>query len=91
MPWQRVHKLNVSIQTINLAYDPESPMANSGGTVLEAVTKDQLNISLRGQFRYTVSDKNLYAYLFGVKKPLAHIIGYFVDKGFQCFGLIALQ
>jgi regulator of protease activity HflC (stomatin/prohibitin superfamily) len=43
------------------------------------VTKDQLNVGLTGQIRYRVSDRNLYAYLFGVKNPFAHIMGYFVS------------
>jgi regulator of protease activity HflC (stomatin/prohibitin superfamily) len=76
-PWERVYKVNVSTQTINMAYDPETPAANQGGTILEAVTKDQLNTGLRGQIRYRVSDKNLYAYLFGVKHPIVHVMGYF--------------
>ena len=47
--------------------------------MLEAVTKDQLNTGLTGQIRYRVSESNLYAYLFGVKKPVVHIMGYFVS------------
>jgi regulator of protease activity HflC (stomatin/prohibitin superfamily) len=62
-----------------MAFDPESPTANNGGTVLEAVTKDQLNTGLTGQIRYQVSERNLYAYLFGVKNPIAHVMGYFVS------------
>ncbi len=54
------------------------PDANQNGTMLEAVTKDQLNTGLTGQIRYRVSERNLYAYLFGVKDPLAHVMGYFV-------------
>ena len=38
--------------------------------MLEAVTKDQLNTGLTGQIRYRVSESNLYAYLFGVKRPI---------------------
>jgi len=76
-PWERVFKVNISTQTLNMAYDPESPEANQGGTVLEAVTKDQLNTGLKGQIRYRVSERNLYAYLFGVKRPIAHVMGYF--------------
>jgi hypothetical protein len=34
---------------------------------------------LSGQIRYRVSEQNLYAYLFGVKRPIAHVIGYFVS------------
>ncbi len=76
-PWQRVHKVSIATQTVSMAYDPEDPNVNSQGTVLEAVTKDQLNTGLRGQLRYRVSEKNLYAYLFGVKRPIAHVMGYF--------------
>jgi regulator of protease activity HflC (stomatin/prohibitin superfamily) len=43
------------------------------------VTKDQLNTGLTGQIRYRVSERNLYAYLFGVKHPIAHNMGYFVS------------
>ncbi len=76
-PWQKIHKVSVATQTVSMAYDPEDPTVNSQGTVLEAVTKDQLNTGLKGQIRYRVSEKNLYAYLFGVKRPIAHIMGYF--------------
>jgi regulator of protease activity HflC (stomatin/prohibitin superfamily) len=79
MPWQRLFKTSVSIQTLNVAYDPDIPDANRQGTVLEAVTKDQLNIGITGQIRYRVSEQNLYAYFFGVKRPIAHVIGYFVS------------
>ncbi len=78
-PWQTVHKVSVATVTLSIAYDPESPGANSGGQVLEAVTKDQLNTGLTGQLRYTVSERNLYACLFGVKHPIAHVMGYFVS------------
>jgi regulator of protease activity HflC (stomatin/prohibitin superfamily) len=47
--------------------------------VLEAVTKDQLNTGLTGQIRYRVSERNLYAYLFGIKHPIVHVMGYFVS------------
>ncbi len=78
-PWQRVHKVSIATETLNMAFDPETPMANEGGTILEAVTKDQLNIGLSGQIRFRVSERNLYAYLFGVKNPIAHVMGYFVS------------
>jgi regulator of protease activity HflC (stomatin/prohibitin superfamily) len=77
-PWERVHKVSVATETVNMAFDPESPEANRNGTVLEAVTKDQLNTGLTGQIRFQVSDRNLYAYLFGVTNPIAHVMGYFV-------------
>jgi regulator of protease activity HflC (stomatin/prohibitin superfamily) len=78
-PWERVYKVSVATQTMNMAYDPENPDANSQGTVLEAVTKDQLNTGLKGQIRWHVSERNLYAYLFGVKHPITHVMGYFVS------------
>ncbi len=78
-PWQKVYKVSVATQTTSIAYDPENRNANQQGTVLEAVTKDQLNTGLKGQIRYAVSEKNLYAYLFAVKNPIAHVMGYFVS------------
>lgn len=78
-PWQRVHKVSIATQTVSIAFDPESPTANERGTRLEAVTKDQLNTGLSGQLRYTVSERNLYAYIFGVKNPIAHVMGYFIS------------
>ncbi|MGQ0505185.1 MAG: SPFH domain-containing protein [Myxococcaceae bacterium] len=78
-PWERVVKASVATQTLNMAYDPDSPQANQGGTVLEAVTKDQLNTGLTGQIRYRVTERNLYAYLFAVKNPIAHVMGYFIS------------
>jgi regulator of protease activity HflC (stomatin/prohibitin superfamily) len=78
-PWERIHKVSIATELVNIAYDPDNFSANERNTALEAVTKDQLNIKIRGQLRYTVSDKNLYAYLFGVVHPVAHVMGYFVS------------
>jgi regulator of protease activity HflC (stomatin/prohibitin superfamily) len=78
-PWQKVHKVSIATETTNMAYDPDEPRANQGGTILDAVTKDQLNIGLNGQIRYRVAENNLYAYIFGVKNPIAHVMGYFVS------------
>jgi len=78
-PWEKVYRVSIATQTVNMAFDPETPSANQGGTVLEAVTKDQLNTGLTGQIRYRVSEKNLYAYLFGVKRPIVHVMGYFTS------------
>jgi regulator of protease activity HflC (stomatin/prohibitin superfamily) len=78
-PWERIHKVTIATQTINMAQDTEDPSANQGGTVLEAVTKDQLNTGLTGQIRYRVAESNLYAFLFGVKRPISHVMGYFVS------------
>jgi regulator of protease activity HflC (stomatin/prohibitin superfamily) len=79
MPWEKVHKVRIATATVNMALDPEDSLANDAGTRLEAVTKDHLNTGLTGQLRYRVSDRNLYAYLFGIKKPLVHVMGYFVS------------
>lgn len=78
-PWEKIYKITISTQTANIAFDPDSPVANYNNTLLEAVTKDHLNTGLAGQIRYTVSERNLYAYLFGIKRPVAHIMGYFVS------------
>jgi regulator of protease activity HflC (stomatin/prohibitin superfamily) len=78
-PWERVYKASIATQTVNMAQDLENPDANNRGEILEAVTKDQLNTGLQGQIRYRVSEQNLYAYFFGVKRPLVHVMGYFVS------------
>jgi len=79
LPWQRVHKVSIATVTVSAGYDPEDASANQGGRVLEAVTKDQLNTGLTGQIRFSVSEQNLYAYIFGVKNPVAHVMGYFIS------------
>ena len=78
-PWEKLYKVSIATQTVNMACDPEDPTAIKSGTILEAVTKDQLNTGLTGQIRYRVSERNLYAYLFGVKNPIVHVMGYFVS------------
>ncbi len=79
LPWQRVHRVSIATGTVSIAFDPEAPQANSGGQILEAVTQDQLNIGLTGQLRFAISERNLYAYVFGVKQPVAHVMGYFIS------------
>lgn len=78
-PWERVYKVSVATETMNMAKDLEDPTANRNGTMLDAVTKDQLNTGLEGQIRYRIAERNLYAYLFGVKQPIVHTMGYFVS------------
>jgi len=78
-PWEKVYKVSVATQTLSMAFDPENSSANDSGQILQAVTKDQLNTGLTGQLRYRVSERNLYAYLFGVKRPISHVMGYFVS------------
>jgi regulator of protease activity HflC (stomatin/prohibitin superfamily) len=79
MPWEKIHKVSIATMTVNMALDLEDPSANEAGTRLEAVTKDQLNTGLTGQIRYRVSEANLYAFLFGIKKPFVHVMAYFVS------------
>jgi len=78
-PWEKVYKVSVATQTLSMAYDPDNPAANSSGQYLQAVTKDQLNTGMTGQLRYRVAERNLYAFLFGVKHPVSHVMGYFVS------------
>ena len=78
-PWEKVHKASVATNLLSIAYDPEDHYANNRNTVLTAVTKDQLNISLKGQLRYAVSERNIYAFLFGIRNPIAHVMGYFIS------------
>jgi regulator of protease activity HflC (stomatin/prohibitin superfamily) len=78
-PWERVYKVSVATETVNMAFDPDSRAANQGNTILDAVTKDQLNTGLTGQIRFRISEQNLYAYVFGVKRPIAHVMGFFIS------------
>lgn len=78
-PWEKIYKVNIATKTVNMAFDPEDPRANANGTLLEAVTKDQLNTGLTGQIRYRPSERNLYAYLFGIRNPFTHVMGYFIS------------
>lgn len=79
MPWEKIYKISIATTTMNMAVDLEDPTANHSGALLEAVTKDQLNTGLTGQIRYRVSEANLYAFIFGIKKPMVHVMGYFVS------------
>ena len=74
MPWQRVHKVSVATQAVDLSWDP-----SKNQDTIEAVTKDNLTTGINGQLRYRISENNLYPYLFGVSSPLEHVMGYFVS------------
>lgn len=74
MPWQRVHKVEVATQTVNLVWDPTKAQ-----NTIESVTKDNLTTGVNGQLRYRVSENNLYPFLFGVVSPLEHVMGYFIS------------
>ena len=57
-PWEKVYKVSIATQTMNMAHDPEDANANYQGTILDAVTKDQLKTGLKGQIRWRVSERN---------------------------------
>ncbi len=78
-PWEEIHKVSIATTTTSLAYDPDSPEANEAGQRLDAVTKDHLNTKISGQIRFRVAEENLYAFVFGVKNPISHVMGYFVS------------
>ncbi len=78
-PWEKIHKISIATETVNMAWDPEDSSANYNGSMLDAVTKDQLNTGLTGQIRFRVAERNLYAFMFGIKNPYAHVMGYFVS------------
>ena len=73
-PWQKVHKVSVATQAVDLSWDPTKSQST-----IESVTKDNLTTGVNGQIRYRVSEENLYPYLFGVASPLEHVMGYFVS------------
>jgi len=73
-PWQSVRKVCVSTEAVDLTWDPTKEQST-----IEAVTKDNLTTGVNGQIRFRVCESNLYAYLFGVKSPLEHVMGYFVS------------
>ena len=73
-PWQRLYRIDMTIQTTDIIWDPDVQQST-----IEAVTKDNLTISLTGQIRWTPCERNLYGYLFGVARPRAHVMGYFIS------------
>lgn len=73
-PWQRLYRVDMTIQTTDVVWDPDINQST-----LEAVTKDNLTIGLQGQIRWKPCERNLYAYLFGVARPRAHVMGFFIS------------
>ena len=73
-PWQRLYRIDMTIQTTDIVWDPDIEQS-----MIEAVTKDNLTISLTGQIRWKPCERNLYGYLFGVARPRAHVMGYFIS------------
>jgi regulator of protease activity HflC (stomatin/prohibitin superfamily) len=64
----------MTIQTIDITWDPEIKQ-----DTIEAVTKDNLTVQISGQIRWKPCERNLYAYLFGISHPAAHVVGYFIS------------
>lgn len=73
-PWQKLYKIDMTIQTIDISWDPEIKQ-----NYIEAVTKDNLTVHITGQIRWKPCERNLYAYLFGIAEPAAHMVGYFIS------------
>lgn len=73
-PWMKVHKVDIQTQALDLTWDPTKSQ-----DTIEAVTKDNLTIGVDGQIRFRVSENNLYPYLFGVRSPLEHVMGFFIS------------
>lgn len=74
LPWESVYKVSVATQAIDISWDPSKQQ-----DTIESVTKDNLTTGVNGQIRYRISESNLYAYLFGVSRPLEHVMGFFVS------------
>lgn len=73
-PWQKLTKVDMTIQTTDIAWDPDIDQKT-----IESVTKDNLTVEISGQIRWRPCERNLYAYVYGVKSPRAHIMGYFIS------------
>ncbi len=73
-PWQKLYKVDMTIQAIDITWDPDISQ-----DTIEAVTKDNLTVQISGQIRWKPCERNLYAYLFGVANPAAHVVGYFIS------------
>ena len=78
-PWETVHKVSIATQTLNMAYDPEDPDGQQG--------RHDSGSGHQGPAQHRADrpdplprrERNLYAYLFGVKRPIVHVMGYFVS------------
>ncbi|QQL45912.1 SPFH domain-containing protein [Sulfuriroseicoccus oceanibius] len=73
-PWQKLTKVDMTIKTTDITWDPDIVQGS-----IESVTKDNLTVQISGQIRWRPCERNLYAYVYGVKNPPAHIMGYFVS------------
>ena len=65
-PWQKLYKVDMTIQAIDITWDPDIKQ-----DTIEAVTKDNLTVQISGQIRWKPCERNLYAYL-SVSRILRH-------------------
>lgn len=72
-PWQKLRKIDMTIQTTDITWDPEKHQ-----DAIESVTKDNLTVNVTGQIRWRPCERNLYAYVYGVSNPQVHIMGFFI-------------
>lgn len=73
-PWQKLYRVDMTIQTTDITWDPDISQDS-----IEAVTKDNLTVAISGQIRWKPSERNLYPFLFGVTQPAAHVMGFFIS------------
>lgn len=73
-PWQRLRKIDMTIQTTDITWDPDKIQP-----AIESVTKDNLTVNVSGQIRWRPCEQNLYAYMYGVSQPHVHIMGFFIS------------
>ena len=73
-PWQKLYRVDMTIQTTDIAWDPDIKQ-----DAIEAVTRDNLTVKFTGQIRWKRCERNLYANIFAVRAPAAHVVGYFVS------------
>ncbi len=67
-PWQRVHKVLMMEQMIDLS-------GEEGGTT--AMASDGTMLRLDSKLRFTPQRENLYHYLFSMERPVEHVKGLF--------------
>jgi len=74
-PGEKIHKVSIAYYDGEHGrFDLENREANQNGSLLEAVTKDQAQYRASTADPLTgLSEANLYAFIFGIKKPFVHV------------------
>ena len=78
-PWQKIHKISIATQTVNIGLRSGRPARQSRWKRTGSRDQGSVEHRLRGAASFSVSEKNLYAFLFGVENPVAHVMGYFIS------------